>query len=166
MSKVNVLASASLEYVGEVQGLFFPGADEQGNALPPIPAVLFPALNTLGAAQAGAILGGTHDTETVKGLFKTVTSEGKDFVIWSIYTDSVFLPDLDTFSALYPTDFQIMGAWDYSTGDQVDGYAVSPALIDFMPDVWDNEEEVLLPATELTNVNLLAGQAPRDFTQD
>jgi hypothetical protein len=98
--------------------------------------------------------------------------------------------DIDAMAATYPTDFLPMGAWRTSDGHEVgatyDTFDVQTAtgwwpvpaqVVNFIPDVMTDpgtpgvEPEdppvtppTYSPATEPTDVNLLFGQAPRDFS--
>jgi hypothetical protein len=101
--------------------------------------------------------------------------------------------DIDEMAADYPGDFLPMGAWRTSDGREVGAtyseeipddpeadppvvgvpseqtdtgwWPVPAQVVNFMPDVWNGDEPpTYTPATEPTDVNVLMGQAPRDFT--
>ena len=119
---------------------------------------------------------------TVEKMFKTPTIQGK---VWHLF--SVTFNDLngdakqkaqdafDHLTANYANNFSVVGAWKWD-GSQVMDNTVSPAvprypinqtqLLKFMPDVWSEATSPgqYVPATQLTDVNLIQGQANRDFT--
>lgn len=111
------------------------------------------------------------DYEVVANLFKKRTQGPRS---WSIYS---FVYQADTkqeieqaverLASENPGMTSAKGAWHFEDGRQfgieLDGsgvplYPISGSLINYMPDV-DGA-----PAIELTDVNLLFGQAPRVFT--
>ena len=155
----NIIVAASAEILAEAKGLMRP--EPVDGVATPVPAVLFPALNTLSAETAGAL---TFDGELVRGLFKTFAVGSIDFQVSSFYTElaAEVLADFQMLEDTYPENFAIMGIWDEESGAQL--RPVSPLFINFMPDVYDYDEDVYNEATVLTDVNLLAGQAPRDFS--
>ena len=168
MSEFNMFVGASTDFAAEAKALLRPGTDENGQPIPPTPAVQFPGLNGLSQDTQNA-LNGTHDGTVVQRLFKTVNANGRTYKVFSFYTDKPANPgdvkvDFEALAALYPLDFQVMGIWHTDTGNAVGAFPVSPQLINFMPDIYDPELDTYSPATELTDVNLLAGQAPRDFS--
>ena len=172
MSEFNMFVGASTDFAAEAKALLRPDADENGNPVPPTPAVQFTLLNGL-SEDTRNTLNGTHDGTTVQRMFKSVNANGRTYKVWSFYTNKPANPqdvkvDFLSLSAMYPLDFQVMGIWHTDTGEAVNAFPVSPQLINFMPDVItdnsDPENPVFGPATQLTDVNLLAGQAPRDFT--
>ena len=85
---------------------------------------------------------------------------------------------LDYLEEQWPGHFIVAGAWNKDTGLQagtamddegnITGTPVYPiptnALLQMMPDVWDEATEQFNPATELSDVILLMGQAPRRFS--
>lgn len=96
---------------------------------------------------------------------------GKDYRMWSCYTEEddtglgQIKSDFDAMAATYPTDFSVLGAWHYATGEPIGGLATptypQPAqTINFMPDVDDQGTR----PTELSNILLVFGQPPRVFT--
>ena len=80
---------------------------------------------------------------------------------------------IDALSASYGIDFSVAGSWwwdgsqgmDNSVSPAVPFYPINQAqLLKFMPDVWDGSSPPQpVPAAQLTDVNLVQGQAPRDF---
>ena len=112
------------------------------------------------------------DYRTTSKKWKRPTIAGKVRVLFSVnYGQNDDLAEIkaaiDELSAELGTDFGVAGAW-WWTGIQPteEGLSMYPInhvqLLKFMPDVWDNG--VLVPATVLANVNIIQGQAPRDFT--
>jgi hypothetical protein len=85
--------------------------------------------------------------------------------------------DIDAMESTYGQDFAIIGAWKCENGDQLGGndtplYPHPAFAINFMPDVvvspGDPDAEPPVPPTyerptQLSDVNLLAGQAKRVF---
>ena len=133
------------------------------------------------------------DQGGVSRLFKTSTTAGKVWSLWSVtFTEN--LPkvkiELDQLLADRPNHVVILGAWRrngsqhgmdpvYSTRtvDDIeetyisgyDGTAAYPIpttqLLKFMPDVWNGDEPpTYSPAVQITDVNIVAGQELRDFS--
>ena len=147
------------------------------------PATEFPGLNQLNEATL-ALFRNTHDAESMERLFKLWPGPGNaNYRVWSFYFDKplegpVIRSDIDAMAATYPTDFLPMGAWRTSDGGEVgadydeDGaqtdtgwWPVPAQVVNFMPDVWNGDEPpTYSTAEEPTDVNLLLGQAPRDFS--
>jgi hypothetical protein len=151
------------------------------------PAVIFPGLNNMDEATL-ALFKNTHDAEGVARLFKLWPGPGaKNYRVWSFYFDKplegpTIRADIDTMAAVYPEDFLPMGAWRTSDGHEVGAsysdiegeepvflqpgwWPVPAQVVNFMPDVWNGDEPpTYSPATVPTDVNVLMGQAPRDFT--
>ncbi len=115
------------------------------------------------------------DRDVVQGLFKKATINSNQWNLWSVPFDKpvgVLLKAkdaLDRLSDRYPLQFVIGGAWHwdgrqvgtqftYDENGTVTGisgtpiYPLHPKLIEFMPD------------GVLADVNLSAGQTPRQFT--
>jgi hypothetical protein len=150
-----------------------------------IPAVEFPDLNDLNEATL-ELFRNSHDAENVAKLFKMWPGNaGQDFRVWSFYFDKpldgpIIHIDIDLMASTYPGDFLPMGAWRTSDGGEVGAtytedeppvqtatgwWPVPNAVVNFMPDVWNGDEPpTYSPATVPTDVNVLMGQAPRDFT--
>ena len=117
--------------------------------------------------RAAALFALMADRNVVQNLFGTFKKGGKDYRAWSLYTDKglgFIQGELDALDNEYPNRAVIGGAW-YWDGAQLDDYPPHPQLINLMPDVWNGDEPpTYSPATEVTDVNLLLGQAPRDFS--
>lgn len=109
------------------------------------------------------------DRATVQNLFKAAAIAGRDYSLWSVYFDESanvlqkIQDELDAVASAYPNHIVIAGAWDMD-GGQVGGYTPHARLIDFMPDERDADGEIIGPAQQVTDVNLLQGQQPRDFS--
>ena len=128
------------------------------------------------------------DFATVERMFKKPTVAGKVWHLFSLNFDGTTKARdaLDWLEANRANHFVIVGAWWWD-GRQVgtqwetdqDGnrtgnttgtplYPIHPRLIDFMPDdpVYDGNGDLTgyQAATQLTDVNLIQGQAPRRFT--
>jgi hypothetical protein len=130
------------------------------------PATAFPGLNQLDEVTL-ELFRNSHDAENVARLFKLWPGPGaKNYRVWSFYfakplQGPLIRADIDEMAADYPGDFLPMGAWRTDTGAEVGNpvwWPVPAQVVNFMPDI-DG-----LPATEPTDVNLLFGQVPRDFT--
>ena len=162
---INIIVAASAEILAEAKGLLRPDPNEDGSKPEPVIPVLFPALLNLSEATAGAL---THDGEGVRAIFKTLTVDGVSLQISSFYAEagaSDVLEDFQMLEDVYPENFAVMGAWEKDDGEQL--ISVSPLFINFMPDIQTGgtlESPVFSEATELSDVNLLAGQAPRDLS--
>ena len=127
------------------------------------------------------------DRAVVQRLFNKATINSNLWNLWTVYFDEPkdilikIKNELDYLEDTYPTQFVIGAAWFWD-GRQVgtqytydeDGvitgitgtptYPAHPKLIDFMPDVWNGDDPATYStATQLTDVNLLAGQTPRRF---
>jgi hypothetical protein len=137
------------------------------------PAVEFPGLNQLDEVTL-ELFRTTNDAENVARLFKLWPGNaGQDFRVWSFYFDRLedgpqIRADIDAMAAAYPGDFLPMGAWRTDTGAEVGNpvwWPVPAQVVNFMPAVWNGDEPpTFTPATEPTDVNLLFGQVPRDFS--
>jgi hypothetical protein len=150
------------------------------------PATEFPGLNQLDEVTL-ELFRTTHDADNVSRLFKLWPGPGaKNFRVWSFYFDKPedgpqVRSDIDSMASTYPGDFLPMGAWRTDNGYEVGAtyseegvqtatgwWPVPAQVVNFMPDIiHDSEDEnppTYTPATEPTDVNLLFGQVPRDFT--
>jgi hypothetical protein len=147
------------------------------------PATAFPGLNQLDEVTL-ALFRNTHDAESVERLFKLWPGPGsKNFRVWSFYfakpeQGDIIRADIDQMAATYPADFLPMGAWRCDNGREVGAtyseegvqtdtgwWPVPAQVVNFMPDVWNGDDPATYtPATEPTDVNVLMGQAPRDFS--
>ena len=136
---------------------------------PPVPPVNFPLLENLNE-ETIAFFNESHDAGSLDKLFRHYDSGNRNYRVWSFYVTrlSDVTPvrnNLDALTANYPLDFLIMGAWQFETGQAVSAYPSPPSLINFMPPTWDHDTNppTEIPPTEVSDVNLLAGQAPREF---
>jgi hypothetical protein len=119
--------------------------------------------------KAAKIFRKMADHATVLRLFRKPTLSGKVWNLWSVYIEgSQAAQDaIDYLATEYGTHFQVAGAWDYDTGAQI--IAPHPKLLQFMPTIktFSHDELPTLigeaEPTVLTDVNLLQGQAPRQF---
>jgi hypothetical protein len=121
------------------------------------------------------------DFKTTSKKWKRPTIGGKERILFSVnYGQDDDLQEIrdaiDELSEKLGTDFGVAGAWWWDSRqvgtqwDEEDGeptgdplYPINATqLLKFMPDVWDGP--VLVPATELADVNLIQGQKPRRFT--
>ena len=110
-----------------------------------------------------------HDRGVVQKLFRTDRAAGRDWTLWSVYFD---LPgsvlekvraELDRLAADYPTQFVIVGVWRWD-GSRIADYPLHPRILKLMPDETDENGDVTGPATQVSDINLALGQAPRQFT--
>ena len=114
--------------------------------------------------------------------FKRWQAAGRTYKMWSLNANKPegyqqIRDDFDMLNLAYNKDFDIVGAWRFDDGRPVGMQWVDPEdhsqgltgtpwyptpaqVINFMPDV-DGQ-----PATELTDVHLLYGQAPRVFVME
>ena len=122
------------------------------------------------------------DHAVVQRLFNKATINSTLWNLWTVYFDEpkdILIKvknELDYLEATYPSQFVIAAAWHWDgrqVGTQYDEgvitgtptYPIHPKLIDFMPDVWNGDDPATYStATQLADVNLLAGQKPREFT--
>ena len=111
------------------------------------------------------------------------SAAGRDFRLFSFYTNkrqdiAEIRADIEAYDAAEPANkFGIAGAWhsdgrqlgaDYTEEGVIASAPLYPIddvqLLKFMPDVSDGgDPPVFSPATELTDIHLMAGQTPRDF---
>lgn len=157
--------------------------DENGDPIPePVPTA-FPTIATISQSTVD-LFNEIHDAAAVERLFKPWNAAGRTYKLWSAYTNkpentAQIRADLDALIAADPNDFSISGAWSCMDGGEVgaDGagvwYPIPPQILNFMPDIMtdpgDPEADPPVPPTYIeadapTDVNLLAGQAKRDFT--
>ena len=135
----------------------------------PVAATQFPRLN--------------HLEEQTKKVFKATpiwydklgTKTVGDLRLISSYSfdteygmDTPVREDFKELEEAYPDDFLTAGAWDVATGQPVGGvgspwFLAPPDLINYMPDVPQPPNGDLGPPDRLYDVNLVAGQAPRNF---
>jgi len=121
------------------------------------------------------------DWRTTFKLFKTQTILGEVRYLFNLSfngRDSSLgqvKQAIDALSAIYGIDFSVAGSWWWDGSQGMDN-SVSPAvpfypinqsqLLKFMPDVWSEATSPgqYVAATVLTDVNLIQGQSPRDFS--
>lgn len=113
------------------------------------------------------------DYEVVSGLFKNRIQGPNTYSLYSFLYDVASRQELEQavelFQAENPGDTGVMGAWDYYTGlqfrdDNVPVYPIQGSLLQYMPDVWNGDDPpTYSQANMLTDVNLLGGQAAREF---
>lgn len=140
--------------------------------------------NMRGADQSGLtkvvrdFVNGQLDPAVVQNLYKTRTQGPNVWHLWSIILnseDGPFNQQINDFRQQYP-GCQVLGCWnpdgtEYGTARDADGNIVGlPAytqpdfLLAFMPDVWNGDDPpTFSAATQVTDVNLPAGWAPRVF---
>ena len=130
-----------------------------------------------------AIFGTMADAVIVQNIFNTDTARGKTWYMFSLHIQEPQVDDVVDWLADNRTNqFEIMGAWEFDAGIQYgteiepeDGsikgdptFPISTRLIKFMPDIveYDENGDVVstTPATALTDVNKIQGQANRRFT--
>lgn len=124
-----------------------------------------------------------YDENALDRLFLKWTSpQAKEFNMLSFYANkpenvAQVESDLNAMQSTYSDDFSILGAWRCDDGMQIGGndtpsFPTPSFAINFMPDVMidpgDPEADPVVPPTyerptQLTDVNLLFGQAKRDF---
>ena len=139
------------------------------------PAVTFPDINTISQVTID-FFNKVVDEGAVSRLFKEWEAAGRVYKLWSFYAvkpetgAQQIRADLDMLVASYPQDFGVLGCWDWATGEEVGNppwYPIPHQTLNFMPDVIvdasDPQNPVYGPATELTDVLGLCGQAPRSF---
>lgn len=106
---------------------------------------------------------GQFDLTVTTSLFKVAVLDGVAWVAYTIYLDDETVDEwIATMSAVFPGRFRLLGGWNINEAAPV--YPIDPDLLAWMPDVWDPETEATTPATVLTDVSVLAGQVPREFT--
>jgi len=117
-----------------------------------------------------------QDETTRRQLFKKATLAGTTYILWSIdFDDSVTVlqlirDEIDGLMAEYPNQIAVLGAWHFEEGAQVGTrsggnpvYPIPAFLWRFMPDDEDGNPTATSNA-DLTDINLLYGQAPRAFS--
>ena len=109
------------------------------------------------------------DAKVVNTGWKMENQGGRDWAMWSVFFRDVVVMDseIDALSSRNPGRTKVLAAWGFDGVPYLppDGYAVYGNLLRYMPDVIDpaDPEGPRIPATVLTDVNLLAGQTPRQF---
>jgi len=104
-----------------------------------------------------------HDRAVVQSMFKVPAIGGNTYHAYSIYFESNVASkaktELDYLSTEYPSQFFILGAWKQN-GIKISLYPLHANAWRIMPDLKG------VPATsnaDLRDINLLAGQSPRNF---
>ena len=122
------------------------------------------------------VFGAMSDRSVVQRLFRVDTNAGRDWTLWSVYFDEPqnvlqkLADELGQLATDYPSQFVIVGAWhwdgrqigtqwneDQTATTGTPTYPLHPRAIELMPDV----DDIGTRPTEVSDVNLLFGQAPR-----
>ena len=111
------------------------------------------------------------DRRVVQNMFNTPTIGGNVYHMYSLYFKgsevSAAADAIEYLTTEYPDHIIVGGAWKWD-GSIIPGYEPHAQLIKMMPDIveYDNDGEIVgtTPATELTDVHLVLGQSPREFT--
>lgn len=102
------------------------------------------------------------DVAVIPGLYRTRTQGPRSWQLYSLLyvvdTRQEFEQAVELFKSENPGLTDVLGAWDFNTGEQVKDndvplYPIPGKLASFMPD-----------GVTLEDVNLYYGQAPRDFS--
>jgi hypothetical protein len=103
----------------------------------------------------------------IQRMFKSPDIGGNAYHLYSLYINSddkqKAKDAIDYLITEYPNHIIIGGAWRWD-GTQISDYPPHSQLIKMMPDVFDEGSQTYIPATELTDINLLFGPSPRDFS--
>jgi len=171
----NFWIGMSGDFQSDLVGWLAPLNLETGERPDQIDPPNFPALKFMSQATID-FFNQSHDSGTLDHLFRRHSASSRNYRVWSFYVQkpenvSEVKDDLDSMRNTYPQDFLIMGAWLFQTGEPIGGeddptFPNPPTLINFMPLIWEDDGEGGYNSrepTELTNVNLLVGQAPRVF---
>lgn len=110
------------------------------------------------------------DAEVVNAGWKQENQGGRDWQLWSVFFREITTMDdaIDDLAANNPGMTKTLAAWFFDGLAYLPpdgGYAVYGNLLRYMPDVVDPADPggPLIPATVLTDINLLAGQTARIF---
>jgi hypothetical protein len=158
------------------------------------PATAFPGLNQLDEATLALLRNTHDAEGVARLFKLWPGPEGQNFRVWSFYFNKpeqgdIIHDDIDLMAATYPSDFLPMGAWRTSDGGEVgtqydEGattgtpwWPVPAQVVNFMPDIMTDPgtpegpggippavPPIYAPPIAPTDVNILMGQAPRDFT--
>ena len=110
---------------------------------------------------------------SVRGIFRKDNPAGpRDYELWSLYYEVEDVQELrdirNDLNADFPGQLRTIGAWDFQTGAQLQGFPLHARILEFVPDIVtydiDGNETSRVRPTVATDVNLGAGQAPRDFS--
>lgn len=183
----NFWQSMSQEFQAELNGLINGEYSVDDNLPPTFPLIVNLSNETIELYQT--LVG----SEAVIRLFETFDHpNGKTYRTWSLYTNKPenapqIRSDFDAMHAAYPSDMDVIGLWDWDgrplgmqwvdPEDHSQGLTGTPIYetpsygIYFMPDVkvpgpaWpdDPDDWTTVPATTMSDVHLLYGQAPRQF---
>lgn len=108
----------------------------------------------------------------IQKMFKSPELNGNTYHLYNIYINSEDKQKakdaIDYLVDEYPDHIIIGGVWRWS-GTQISDYPPHSKLIKLMPDIFIVDDQNTgaghyETATELTDVNLYAGQSPRDFS--
>lgn len=116
-----------------------------------------------------------QDETTRRRLFKKATLAGTTYNLWSIDFDDtkdtlqLIRDEIDGLIAQYPNQIAVLGAWHFEDGAQVGTrnggdpvYPIPNFLWRFLPDPLPDGATATSNA-DLQDINLLFGQAPRQF---
>ena len=105
------------------------------------------------------------DGDVVRQRFSSPTLQGRVANLWSLTFDEArdtlqaIQSEIDTLLATYPNNIAVIGAWNFRTGEQVGGYTIPNWAWRMMPaDIGATSN------ADLQDINLIFGQAPRDFS--
>jgi hypothetical protein len=179
MSQFNVWLGMSPEFRAAIT------PDEEGETAPGS----FGVLSTL-APETKDLLLTTHDVPAQERLF---VANGT-YRLYSHYGEAageaIVKADVDLLIATYPSDLTVLGSWDNATGMELGAtydefgvqtapgwYPVPATVLNYMPDILTDPgtpegpggippavPPIFAPPIVPTDVNLLFGQVPRDFT--
>ena len=107
-----------------------------------------------------------HDRDVIQSLFKSPNIGGFIYHMYNLYVSANGRADVkkvvNELTIKYPNHLIVGGAWTMN-GVQINGYPPHGQLIKLMPDVWNDSTQQFEPATQVTDINLIAGQYPRNF---
>ena len=108
-----------------------------------------------------------------RGIFRKDDPAGpRTYELWSLYYEVEDIQALvhirNDMNADFPGQLLTIGAWDFDTGEQLQGFNLHNRLLEFIPDIVtydvDGNETSRNRPTAASDVNLGFGQAPRDFS--
>lgn len=111
------------------------------------------------------------DIAVIPNLFKRRTQGPRSWQVYSLLYDVAtrqeFEQAIERFKSENPGDTDVLGAWDFFTGEQINDngvplYPIPGRVSDFMPDDYDDDGNPV-PNPTVRDVNLYFGQAPRVF---
>ena len=127
-----------------------------------------PADDTELQAKNRETLARCGDVQVIPNLYKTRTQGPRSWQVYSLLYDVAtrqeFEQAIERFKSENPGQTDVLGAWDFHTGEQVNDngvplYPIPGKLNNFMPDDPDGT-----PNSTLRDVNTYFGQAFRDFS--